>query len=67
VRRSSTTVSRRIRSAPAALAIAKRLPATTDPCGRVTYSSPTKPVESQSIGKVDWQITQNHSLFGRYC
>ncbi len=51
---------------PAALAIARRLPATTDPCGRTTYSSPTKPVETQSIGKVDWQITQNHSLFGRY-
>jgi hypothetical protein len=51
---------------PAALAIAKRLPATTDPCGRVTYSSPTKPVESQSIAKVDWQMNQNHSLFGRY-
>ncbi len=51
---------------PAALAIAKRLPATTDPCGRATYSSPTKPVETQSIGKVDWQINQNHSLFGRY-
>ena len=51
---------------PAALAIARRLPVTTDPCGRVTYSSPTKPVETQSIGKVDWQITQNHSLFGRF-
>ncbi len=50
---------------PAALAISRQLPATTDPCGRVTYSSPTKPVETQSIGKVDWQISQNHSLFGR--
>ena len=51
---------------PAALAVAKRLPATSDPCGRVTYSSQTKPVETQSIGRVDWQINQNHSLFGRY-
>src|SRR5947207_1254379 len=51
---------------PAALAVAKRLPATSDPCGRVTYSSQTKPVETQSIGRIDWQINQNHSLFGRY-
>jgi hypothetical protein len=51
---------------PAALAVARRLPATSDPCGRVTYSSQTKPVETQSIGRVDWQINQNHSLFGRY-
>ena len=51
---------------PAALAIAKQLPSTTDPCGRVTYSNPTKPVETQSIGKVDWQVSQNNSLFGRY-
>src|SRR4029078_5807950 len=51
---------------PAALAVAKRLPATTDPCGRITYSTPTKPVEAQSIGKFDWQINQNHRLFGRY-
>jgi Carboxypeptidase regulatory-like domain/TonB dependent receptor-like, beta-barrel len=51
---------------PAALAVAKHLPATSDPCGRVTYSSQTKPVETQSIGRVDWQINQNHSLFGRY-
>jgi len=51
---------------PAALAVAKRLPATSDPCGRITYSSPTKPVETQSIGKIDWQINQNQSLFGRY-
>ena len=51
---------------PAALAIAKRLPTTNDPCGRVTYSNPTKPIENQTIGKVDWQISQNQSLFGRY-
>ena len=41
-------------------------PATSDPCGQISYSRPTKPREGQSIGKVDWQITQNHSLFGRY-
>jgi hypothetical protein len=51
---------------PAALRIARMLPTTSDPCGQISYSRPTKPREGQSIGKVDWQITQNHSLFGRY-
>jgi hypothetical protein len=51
---------------PAALNIARRLPATTDPCGRITYGRQLKPREGQSIGRVDWQITQDQSLFGRY-
>src|SRR5688572_13823238 len=51
---------------PAALRIARMLPTTTDPCGQIAYSRHTKPREGQSIGKVDWQITPNHSLFGRY-
>jgi hypothetical protein len=33
---------------PAALAIARRLPTTTDPCGRITYSRTTKPREGQA-------------------
>ena len=51
---------------PAALAIARRLPTTTDPCGRIAYSRTTKPREGQPIARIDWQISQNHSLFGRY-
>ncbi|MGH9253572.1 MAG: carboxypeptidase regulatory-like domain-containing protein [Vicinamibacterales bacterium] len=51
---------------PAAVNIARRLPATTDPCGRITYSRQTKPREGQTIGRVDWQIAQNQSLFARY-
>jgi hypothetical protein len=51
---------------PAALNISRRLPTTTDPCGRITYARQTKPRETQPIGKVDWQISQNQSLFGRY-
>ena len=51
---------------PAAVKIAQKLPTTTDPCGRTTYSRQTKPEEGQSIAKIDWQISQNHSLFGRY-
>jgi hypothetical protein len=50
----------------AAVNLAQKLPSTTDPCGRTTYSRPTNPNIGQSIGKVDWQLTQNHSLFARY-
>jgi len=51
---------------PAAVNIARRLPTTTDPCGQISYSRKTLPRESQSIGRVDWQVNQNHSVFGRY-
>ena len=46
--------------------IARRLPATTDPCGRVTYSRSRPQDDGQYIGKMDVQLNQNHSLFGRY-
>ena len=51
---------------PAAVKIAQRLPTTTDPCGQIAYSRKTLPREGQSIGRIDWQASQNHSLFGRY-
>jgi hypothetical protein len=51
---------------PAAVAIAKKLPTTTDPCGRITYSRTRNIDEKQAIAKVDYQFTQNHSIFGRY-
>jgi hypothetical protein len=51
---------------PAALRIARDLPATTDPCGRVGVTNPRSIDEKQAIGKIDFQLSQNHSLFGRY-
>ena len=51
---------------PAALRIAERLPRTTDPCGRVDYSTVEQQDDRQYIGKVDLQLTPNHSIFGRY-
>jgi hypothetical protein len=50
----------------AAVKIAQQLPTTTDPCGAIRFSRPTKPEEKQYISKVDWQLTQNQSLFARY-
>jgi hypothetical protein len=51
---------------PAAVRIARELPTTTDPCGRVGVTNPRDVGESQAIGKIDYQFNQNHSIFGRY-
>ena len=50
----------------AAVAITGKLPTTSDPCGRVVYGLSTDSDESQSIGKLDFQLSANHSMFGRY-
>lgn len=49
-----------------AVAIASRLPSTTDRCGRVSYQSPVEVDEMQPIGKVDYQVSNKQTLFGRY-
>jgi hypothetical protein len=51
---------------PAAVRIARQLPTTSDPCGRVNVTNPRNIDEGQYIGKIDLQLNQNHSLFGRY-
>ena len=50
----------------AAVAIVSRTPATTDPCGRITYQTKSNIDEGQTVGKLDYQWSSNHSLFGRY-
>jgi hypothetical protein len=51
---------------PAAVRIAEKLPQTTDPCGRVGVTNPRSIDEIQAIGRIDFQVSQNHGLFGRY-
>jgi hypothetical protein len=51
---------------PAALNMAKRLPANTDPCGQITYSIPNDSREGDGLGRADFQASTNHSMFGRY-
>ncbi|MGH9258013.1 MAG: TonB-dependent receptor domain-containing protein, partial [Vicinamibacterales bacterium] len=51
---------------PAAMAVARQLPATADPCGDVRFSAPLKRDESQIVAKVDYQGSGGHSVFGRY-
>ena len=51
---------------PAAMNIARQLPSTTDPCGDVRFSAPQNYDQGQIVGKVDYQGTGSHSIFGRY-
>jgi hypothetical protein len=51
---------------PAAANLAERLPSTSDPCGELRFSQGADRDESQIVGRVDFQATANHSVFGRY-
>jgi len=51
---------------PAALNVAKTLPKSTDPCGAITYGAPADDDEWQVVAKIDYQLSANHSVFGRY-
>jgi hypothetical protein len=51
---------------PAALNLARRLPATTDPCGTITFEVQSNRDEHQPLVRVDYQMGTGHSLFARY-
>jgi hypothetical protein len=51
---------------PAALKLAAALPATTGPCGNTSFGLVTKIDEGQYVSRVDYQLNQKESLFGRY-
>ena len=50
----------------AAVTVAKRLPTAVDPCGEIRYSVPLDNNDSQYVGRGDYQMSANHSIFGRY-
>ena len=50
---------------PAAVNIAKRLPVPVDQCGRTSWGNPVASDEYFPIGKIDYQISSTHSMFGR--
>jgi hypothetical protein len=54
------------RFSPQALAIVKLLPKSSDPCGSVPYGAVNKINEHQVVGRVDYQINEKQTLFGRY-
>jgi hypothetical protein len=41
-------------------------PKTTDPCGEVRFGGRIKTDEWVTIGRMDYQVNDKHSLFGRY-
>src|SRR5260370_12609689 len=49
-----------------ALALQKFLPATSGPCGKVTYAIPQRQTENQFVTRIDSTINSKHSLYGRY-
>ena len=50
----------------AAVTISKALPTATDPCGQINYSVPLDNNDAQYVGRGDFQVSANHSIFGRY-
>ena len=51
---------------PAAVKFAKLLPASGDPCGRLIYSNLSYINNPMAVGRIDYQKSDKHSLFGRY-
>jgi hypothetical protein len=50
-----------------ALNLTAKLPtASADDCGKVIYGLPTKTNDHMMLGKIDYQRSANHSIFGRY-
>jgi hypothetical protein len=50
----------------AALNLVSRLPQTSDPCGQIQYELAQDRDEHQPITRIDYQVTNNQLLFGRY-
>jgi outer membrane receptor protein involved in Fe transport len=51
---------------PAARNLQARLPQPINECGQVFFDRKTESLEHIGIGRVDYQLTNNHSIFGRY-
>ena len=51
---------------PAAVNAANRLPDAVDACGTTVWGEPLKTDEHQFIGRMDYQLNDNHSIFVRY-
>ena len=49
-----------------AVALAAKLPKSSDPCGKFNYGTPLLENDHTAIGRIDYQLNANHSLFGRY-
>ncbi len=49
-----------------ALKFAATLPVSNDPCGLSQYGFVNKYDEDLPVGKIDWQKSEKHTIFGRF-
>ena len=42
------------------------IPSSSDPCGQIRYAVPLDDNNGQGVGRVDYQMSANHQIFGRY-
>src|SRR5580765_7038316 len=54
------------RLSPVTLNFLKHVQVSEDPCGKLQYGIPNNSTEHQGLGKVDYTISANQSLFARY-
>jgi hypothetical protein len=52
-------------STPAAN-LAKLIPISSDPCGKLIYAIPNPNNENQYVGRVDWLQSSRHTIYGRF-
>ena len=52
-------------SAPA-VALASKLPQSSDPCGRISFGDPAPQNDHIAIGRIDYQRSAKNTIFGRY-
>ncbi len=51
---------------PAAVKLVSYLPAATHPCGEIRFTRKSENSEHMTVGRLDHQWSNSHSLFGRY-
>jgi hypothetical protein len=49
-----------------AVNLAKLIPVSTDPCGKLVYAIPNPNNENQFVGRADWLATSRHTVYGRF-
>jgi hypothetical protein len=49
-----------------AVNLAKLIPISSDPCGKLIYAIPNPNNENQYVGRVDWLQSSRHTVYGRF-
>ncbi|HWB83033.1 MAG TPA: carboxypeptidase-like regulatory domain-containing protein [Bryobacteraceae bacterium] len=54
------------RFSASAVALAKLIPLSSDPCGRIVYAVPNPNNENQYVGRVDWLQSGRNAVYARF-